>query len=178
MIFLYIGGGIVALIIILALISPKSATLNRSVSVNVTPEEAFQALRSLKTFDEWSPWADRDPNQERGYRGTDGEVGSQAWWKGNKQVGEGEQEIMKLEPNSLVEMQLRFFKPFKATNKAWFKIEPEGSGSKVTWGFYADFKPPTSIFMMFMNFEKTLGADYEKGLNSFKSRMETATANA
>ncbi|MEM7036656.1 MAG: SRPBCC family protein, partial [Bacteroidota bacterium] len=109
---------------------------------------------------------------ERGYKGTDGEVGSIAWWKGNKDVGEGEQEITELVPNQKVAMQLRFFKPFKATSDAWFTIDPEGDGSNVSWHFHQKFAPPVSIFMMFMNMEKALGADFEKGLSRFQARFE------
>ena len=172
MIFLYILCGIVAVILILMLIAPRESTVSRSVTVNVSPEAAFAHLRSLANHAKWSPWNERDPNMEKGYRGKDGEVGSVYWWTGNKQVGQGEQEITALTPNSKVDIELRFMKPFKAVNQTWFLIEPDGAGSKVTWGFYATFKPPMNIMMMFMNMDKALGNDFQNGLDKFKTTIE------
>ena len=88
--------------------------------------------------------------------------------------GAGEQEIKKLDPNKRIDTELRFLEPFKATNDAWFEITPEGNGSKVTWGFFATFKIPINIMMMFMNMEKRLGGDYEQGLKNFKEQAEKA----
>ena len=109
---------VILVIVVMVLLAPKGAKVERSVTVKLSPEEAFQSLRSLKNFDQWSPWADRDLNQERGYNGTDGEIGSLAWWRGNKDVGQGEQELIKLEPFTYIETELRFLKPFKAINKS------------------------------------------------------------
>jgi hypothetical protein len=176
MIILYILAGLVLLIVVLMLVAPKGAKLERSITANISPEAAFQSLRSLKTFDEWAPWNDRDPNQERGYKGKEGEVGSIAWWKGNKDVGEGEQEIKKLEPNSYIETELRFLKPFKAVNKAYWRIAPDGNGSKVTWGFDAKFQMPMNIMFLFMSMEGPIGKDYEKGLQNWKAMVEKASA--
>jgi hypothetical protein len=176
MIVLYILAGLVLLIVVLMLVAPKGAKLERSIVVSVSPEVAFNNLRSLKNFDVWAPWNDRDPNQERGYKGKDGEVGSIAWWKGNKEVGEGEQEIKKLEPYSYIETELRFLKPFKAVNKAYWRIAPEGTGSKVTWGFDAKFQMPMNIMFLFMSMEGAIGKDYEKGLDRWKAYVEKVPA--
>lgn len=178
MFWLYVIIAVIALlvvvIVVLAVIAPKRATVERSIVVNVSPEKAFEYLRSLKNFETWSPWGKRDPDMQRGVRGTDGELGSVAWWKGNKQVGEGEQEVIKLESPSHVGMELRFVKPFKATNEAWFKLAPAGKGTQVSWGFHADFKPPMNIMMMFMNMDKAIGKDYEEGLASLKKNLEAS----
>ncbi|MFM2377356.1 MAG: hypothetical protein RLZZ165_2453 [Bacteroidota bacterium] len=171
MILVYILGGLVLLIVVLMLIAPKGAKLERFIIANVSAETAFQSLRSLKNFDEWSPWADRDPNQQRGYKGKDGEVGSIAWWKGNKDVGEGEQEVVRLEPN-YIQTELRFLKPFKAVNKAYWRIAPEGSGCKVTWGFESKFHMPMNIMFLFMSMESAIGKDFEKGLAKWKAWVE------
>lgn len=178
MIIVYILAGLVALFVILALVAPKSATLEHGIMVNATPKQAFEHLRSLKNFDEWSPWSDRDPNMEKGFSGEDGEVGSISWWKGNKQVGEGEQELMKLFPISRIEMELRFLKPFKAVNSAWFRVENRDNGTQVYWGFKAKFKIPLNIMMLFMNVEKAIGKDYEAGLKRFKKHIEEKLASA
>jgi hypothetical protein len=172
MIVLYILGGLVLLIVVLMFIAPKEAKVERSVTVKISQEAAFNHLRSLVNFDQWSPWADRDPNQQRGYKGTEGEVGSIAWWKGNKDVGEGEQEVMKLEPNGYIETELRFLKPFKAINKAYWRIEPTDGGTKVTWGFHGKFTMPMNIMFLFMSMEGPIGKDFEQGMARWKAVVE------
>ena len=177
MIVLYVLLGLVGLVVVLMLVAPKGAKLERSITANVSQEKAYKSLRSLKNFDQWSPWSDRDPNQERGYKGKEGEVGSIAWWKGNKDVGEGEQEVKQLEPYSYIETELRFLKPFKAVNKAYWRIAPEGEGCKVTWGFDAKFQMPMNIMFLFISMEGPIGKDYEKGLAQWKTFVEAGCPN-
>ncbi|MBL0018688.1 MAG: SRPBCC family protein [Bacteroidia bacterium] len=172
MIVLYVLAGLVLVLIVLMLVAPKGAKLERAIVANVSPEQAFQSLRSLKNFDEWSPWNNRDPNQIRGYKGKEGELGSIAWWKGNKEVGEGEQEVKLLDPNSYIETELRFQKPFKAVNRSYWRITQEGNGTKVTWGFEAKFKMPMNIMFLFISMEGAIGKDYEVGLERWKSYVE------
>ena len=174
MIALYILGGIVALVIVLALLAPKETNVSRSVEVAKSSDKVYDDLRSLQTFVKWSPWEGRDPNLEFGFKGTDGEVGSEYWWKGNKQVGEGEQEVKELTPGEKVTMELRFLKPWKSIAATWFEVqgEPDGSETKVTWAFRSENKLPGSIFMLFMNMDKMLVTDFQKGLDQYKAMVE------
>jgi len=173
MIALYILIGIVALVLFLALIAHKSYNVSRSAVINKPKAEVFQYLRSLKKQDEWSPWNKKDPNMQKEFRGTDGEVGSVSHWIGNKDVGEGEQEITKIVDGERVESELRFLKPWKSTSDAFMITEDAGDGStKVTWGFSGKNKFPFSIFMLFMNMDKAVGGDFEEGLNDLKTILE------
>lgn len=172
MLFLYILLALVAIIAILGFIAPKDFAVERTIDLSVSQQTAYDALRSLKQQDEWSVWAKKDPNMEKDFRGTDGEVGSVSYWNGNKDVGEGEQEIMGLQPPHRIDTQLRFLKPFKSTNDAYFKIDAKGEGSHVAWGFSGSSPFPMNIFMMFMNIDKSVGGDFEQGLANFKAYIE------
>jgi len=172
-ILLYILIGLVVLIAILAMIAPKSYDVSRSTSISRPIAEVFDYVRSLKKQDEWGPWAKRDPNMTKEFTGTDGEVGAISSWKGNKEVGEGEQEITGIKENEVVETQLRFFKPWKSQSDAYIKVDDEGNSStKVTWGFSGKNKFPVSIMMLFMNMDKSVGKDFEQGLSDLKSILE------
>lgn len=172
-ILLYILIGLVLLIFILGMIAPKTYDVSRSISINRPISEVFDYVRSLKKQDEWSPWAKRDPNMTKEFTGTDGEVGALSSWKGNKEVGEGEQEITGIKVNEVVESQLRFFKPWKSESDAYLKVHDEGNGStKVKWGFTGKNKFPVSIMMLFMNMDKSVGKDFEEGLADLKSILE------
>lgn len=173
MTLLYILAGIVLLILILAMIAPKSYNVSRSIEIAKPKNEVFENLRFLKNQDAWSPWNKKDPNMEKKFTGTDGEVGATSYWNGNKDVGEGEQELTKIVDGERIESELRFLKPWKSTSDAYLLTEDAGAGNtKVTWGFSGKNKFPTSIFMLFMNMDKAVGGDFEEGLASLKAVLE------
>lgn len=170
---LYILGGIVLLIIVLAMIAPKSYNVSRSIEIDQPRAVVFDNLRYLKNHDQWSPWNKKDPNMEKKFTGTDGEVGAISYWNGNKDVGEGEQELKKIEDGHRIESELRFLKPWKSTSDAYLVTEDSSNGgTKVTWGFSGKNKFPFSIMMLFMNMDKAVGGDFEEGLASLKAILE------
>ncbi len=170
---LYILGSLILLIVFLGIIAPKSYNVSRSISIAQPKDTVFEYIKSLEKMDNWSPWAKKDPNMEKKFTGTDGEVGSVSYWNGNKEVGEGEQEITKIVPGERIESELRFLKPFKSTSDAYMTTEEEGpNATKVTWGFSGKNKFPMSIFMLFMNMDKAVGGDFEDGLGSLKGILE------
>ena len=164
---------LVALIIFLALIAPKEYKVNRSIIINRSLPETFQYLKLVKNQDNWSPWKKKDPNMSQTFEGTDGEVGFVSKWKGNKDVGEGEQEIITVIENESIDSQLRFFKPWKSEAIGHFLVaEVEHDETLVTWGFSGKNKFPFSIFMLFMNMDKAVGKDFEDGLASLKRILD------
>ncbi|WP_228235728.1 SRPBCC family protein [Allomuricauda sp. M10] len=173
MLFLYILLGLVVLILILGAIAPKTYDVSRSVEISKPKKEVFGYLKSLKNQDHWSPWAKKDPNMVQTFTGTDGEVGATNRWKGNKQVGEGEQEITKIVEGERVEGQLRFLKPWESTSDCYLITkEIDSETTKVVWGFSGKNKFPMSIMMLFMNMDKAVGKDFEEGLANLKNILE------
>ncbi|MEZ4808840.1 MAG: SRPBCC family protein [Allomuricauda sp.] len=170
---LYILAGLVVLILILALLAPKTYDVSRSIEIAQPKKAVFDNLRSLKNQDEWSPWAKKDLNMAKKFTGTDGQVGATSYWNGNKDVGEGEQEITKIVDGERIESQLRFLKPWKSTSDAYLVTEEVGKDkTKVTWGFTGKNKFPFSIMMLFMNMDKMVGKDFEEGLSNLKQTLE------
>ncbi len=171
---LYIIIALVGIILFLALIAPKSYDVNRSVEIDRPTTDVFEYIKYLKNNDTWSPWARKDPNMEKKFTGTDGEVGAISYWNGNKEVGEGEQEITKIIPGKRIEGELRFLKPWKSTSDCYLDVHETGNnGTRVTWGFKGKNKFPMSIMMLFMNMDKMVGKDFEEGLASLKKQMES-----
>ncbi len=172
-ILLYILVGLVVLILILAMVAPKTYNVFRTVEISKPKVEVFEYLKSLKKMDEWSPWAQKDPHMEKKFTGTDGEVGALSYWNGNKDVGEGEQEILRIVDGERIESELRFLKPWKSTSECYTQVDDTGSGNtKVTWGFSGKNKFPMSIMMLFMSMDKMVGKDFEAGLKKLKTVLE------
>ena len=170
---LYILAGLALVILILALIAPKTYDVSRSIVVNAPKSAVFEYAKYLKKQEEWSPWAKKDPNMNRKFTGVDGEVGAINYWNGNKDVGEGEQEITKIVEGERAEGELRFLKPFKSTSNCYISLEEKSANeTKVTWGFSGNNKFPMSIFSIFMSMDKMVGKDFEEGLASLKTLVE------
>ena len=170
--FFYILGAIILIIIILAMVAPKNYDVNRSIVINKPLKDVYNYLKLIKNQDNWSTWAEKDPNMKKTFTGNDGEVGFISAWVGNKDVGEGEQEITGFVENEAVYSQLRFFKPWKSTSDAYLKVSKESGGTKVVWGFSGNNKFPVRIIMLFMNMDKVVGKDFEYGLNKLKGLLE------
>lgn len=105
--------------------------------------------------------------------GEGGTVGFIAKWNGNKDVGEVEQEIKNIIENSRLDSELRFLKLWKSTSDAFIIVKDVSNNStEVTWGFSGNNKAPMNIMMLFFNIEKTVGKDFNDGLESLKAIME------
>lgn len=172
-IFLYVIAAIILLIVVLGLIAPNSYEVRRSIIINHPLPETFQYLKSIKNQNDWSPWKKKDPNMTQTFEGTDGEIGFVSKWKGNKDVGEGEQEIIAMIENESIDSELRFFKPWKSRSIAQLLVDKvDENQTMVTWGFSGKNPFPFNIFMLFFNFDKAVGKDFEEGLESLKKILE------
>lgn len=167
--------GIIVLILIIALFSKKSYSINRQVVVDRPRSEVYEYLRFLKNQDHYNKWARMDPNMKKEYRGTDGAVGFVYAWEGNAQAGKGEQEIIALTPDSLVDIEVRFERPFKAVAKTPLALESVPGNdrqTKITWGMSNNMKYPMNAILLFMNMDKALGKDLEESLGMLKGNLE------
>ena len=104
-------GAILLALFVLHLAGPKEYKVSRSVTINADRAAVWNKVGTLKGIDEWSPWNERDPNAKYTYSGTDGQVGAVVGWKGNEEVGVGEQEITAVDPMNSITTALRFKEP-------------------------------------------------------------------
>ena len=133
----------------------------------------FPYLKSVKNQNDWSPWKKKDPDMKQEFFGEDGTVGFISRWVGNKDVGEGEQEIKRIVENEQIDTELRFFKPWKSKSDAFLKVkEINSNNTEVIWGFSGNNKVPFNIMMLFFSMDKTVGKDFEEGLNDLKQVLE------
>jgi hypothetical protein len=170
---LYILAVIALILIVLIIVAPKQYSVNRSIIINKPIEDVFRYLKSVKNQDHWSPWKKKDPDMMQEFIGEDGKIGFISKWKGNKDVGEGEQEILSIIENESIETQLRFFKPWKSQSIGTLLVaKVEDDKTLVTWGFSGKNHIPFNIFMLFFNMDKTVGKDFEEGLADLKQILE------
>lgn len=165
---------IIAIPLIIALFVEKDYAVEREITINKSKQEVFDYVKFLKNQDNFSKWATMDPNMKKTYRGTDGTVGFvSAWESDDENVGVGEQEIKKIIEGERIDFELRFIKPFEATEPAFMSTETVSENqTKVKWGFSGHMNYPMNIMMLFMDFEKMIGDDLQTGLSNLKTVLE------
>ena len=177
-IFLIIAIVVLGGLVILALVAPKTYKVVRRIVVNQPNDIVFAYVRSLKSQNDWSVWGKMDPNVVNTYTGTDGQVGFVSAWEGNKAVGKGEQEIMKITVGSRVDIELRFVKPFKSEAKVYLSTNAlSAEQTEVEWGMTGNTPFPMNLFLLFANMDKAIGKDFEKGLSNLKAILENHPQN-
>ena len=115
-----------------------------------------------------------DPNMIKVYAGNDGTVGFiSAWDSKLSDVGKGEQEITKITEGERLDFELRFLRPFKATDYAYMTTESAGDNQTVVkWGFNGKMPYPMNLMLVCMNMDKMIGKDLETGLTNLKNVLE------
>ncbi len=165
---------IIAIPLVTALFVGNDFMVERSTEINRPKEEVFNYIKHLKNQDQFSVWAQADPNMKKEFRGEDATVGFvSAWDSQNENVGKGEQEIKTINEGRLLETELRFFKPFESKASANFITEDAGENkTRVRWNFNSKMPYPMNIMLLFGNMDEMLGTDLQKGLDNLKKNLE------
>jgi len=153
---------------------PDEFIVSRSIEISALPGKIFPHVNDLHKWQAWSPWAKLDPNAKNSFAGADFGTGAAMSWDGNKKIGAGRMTIVESAPNDLIRFKLEFIRPFKATNTAEFTFKTEGNLTAVTWSMSGKNNFMSKAFSLFMNCDKMVGGDFEKGLAKMKSFVETA----
>lgn len=162
----------IVVVLILAAMKPNRFRVERSVEIAAPAAKIFPYLEDLKAQRLWSPWDQKDPNMSRVYIGPDKGVGQIYEWDGNKEIGAGRQEIVSVTPNEKIDGKIDFIRPMQASNRFEFLLQPAGGGTRVTWAIYGPSPFSSKLFSIFMDFDKMIGNEFEKGLVQLKALAE------
>lgn len=160
---------------ILALFMPAGYHIERTITINQSNQIIFAYLKMLKNHDDFSTWAQKDPDMQKEFHGTDGTVGFYTTWNSQKkEVGQGAQEIKKITEGSRIDYEMRFIKPFEATDTAYFTTSRVSENqTKVVWGFDGNMAYPMNLMLPFMDFETLIGSEFQTSLAILKKNMES-----
>lgn len=173
--------GIVAMLVVLIVVclvlvmmQPAHYQIERTATINAPAPTVFALVNDFHKWDSWSPWAKLDPAMKTTYEGPAAGNGASYSWIGNSDVGEGKMTITESRPSDLIKIKLEFIKPFAATNATEFTFTPSGNSTNVKWTMAGDNNFIGKAFSLFMNMDKMIGADFEKGLAQMKTVAESA----
>lgn len=167
-------GVLIALVAFLGFVSTKNGQFHyeRSGVINAPAAKIFSYLSNFKMGHLWSPYEKMDPNMKKTFTGTDGTVGSVMEFEGNSETGSGKLEMLKVEPNSLVEIKLTMIKPFHGENLIQYKLTPEGAGTRFSWSMSGDGGFMGKLISVFINCEKMMAGQFESGIANLKAVVE------
>lgn len=175
-----IGLGVIAVLLggfaVVVAMQPNDYKVERSATIAAPPATAFAQVNDFHKWEAWSPWAKLDPNCKNTFEGPTAGAGAVFKWAGNDEVGEGRMEIVESKPDELIRIKLDFIKPFESSCDTVFTFKPEGSATVVTWTMSGKNNFVGKGFCMFMNMDKMVGADFEKGLAGMKTVAEAEAA--
>ena len=169
--------GLAVLILVFVIIvatRPSEYQVTRSATINAPAAAVFPHVNELKKWEAWNPWGKIDPNMKLTYDGPPSGVGASYAWVGNKDVGEGKATITESKPNEAVRFKLEFFKPMAGVSDTLFTFKPQGNQTVVTWDMSGKNNFIAKAFCMFMNMDKMIGGQFEKGLVDMKTAVEAA----
>lgn len=163
--------GIILIVLIIGLFAPKEMNVERTITMNAPKELVFNEVTHFKTWPEWSPWLQMDPEAKIDYFGVDGEAGSGYNWEGKK-VGNGTMKNAGIEGTTM-NYDLMFKGMFESKANGILKAEEEGATTRVTWTFHSVMSYPWNALGLILGGEKSLGKDFEKGLLNLKTKVES-----
>lgn len=146
-------------------------SVTRSATIPAPASAIFPYVNSFHEWTKWSPWESVDNNLQRTYSGTETGVGAKYAWTGNRKAGAGTMEIIKSDEPGSINIRLEFTKPFKAVNPTSFTFTADGTGTRVTWTMTGENTGIGKVFALFMNMDKMVGGDFEKGLASLAAAV-------
>jgi len=168
------GALVVVVLALIVAMQPSEFRIERSAVIAAPAPAVFAQVDDFHNWEAWSPWAKLDPAAKNSFEGAPSGKGAAFSWAGNNKVGEGRMTITESRPNELIRIKLEFLKPFDATNTAEFTFRPEGERTAVTWSMYGHNNFISRAVFLFVNMDKALGGEFEKGLASMKSAAEAS----
>src|SRR5262245_14968771 len=163
---------IMVVFVIIVALQPAEFRVSRTASIAAPAEAVFAQVNELKKWEAWSPWTKIDPAMKQTYEGPAAGTGAISRWAGNSQVGEGSMTITESRPNELIRFNLEFIKPMAGTSTAEFNFQPEGNQTRVTWSMSGKNNFIAKAMCLFLNMDKMIGGEFEKGLAQMKSIAE------
>jgi len=165
---------IVVVFVVVVAMQPSEFRITRMATISAPPPAVFAQVNDFHNWETWSPWAKLDPAAKTTFEGPSAGTGAIFRWAGNDKIGEGSMTITESRPSDLIRIKLEFLKPFAAINTTEFTFKPEGNQTAVTWSMAGKNNFIAKAVCLFMNMDKAVGGQFEKGLVNMKWVVEAA----
>jgi effector-binding domain-containing protein len=164
--------GIIAILVVISFILPKTYKVERSIIIKSKPEIIYGLTSNFQLWHLWVKWTkELDTTAVFETTGDPGQVGTSWKWEGKK-LGQGEMFAEELIPGQLVAYDLAFDKG-KYKSKGKIIIENQGDSCQVSWVDEGDlgYNPMSRYMGLLM--DRMMGPDFETGLAKLKIVAES-----
>ena len=174
-----IGVGVLALVAVLLVViatRPAAFRIERSAIIAAPPEVVYAHIADFHRWDRWNPFEKGDTEMKKTYAGAGG-VGASYHYV-SPSAGEGRMTFTALQPQERVGIRAEFIKPFAATNQVEFTLRPAAEGVTVTWAMSGRNPFLGKAVSLFVNMDRMVGGQFDKGLADLKRLSEAEAKNA
>jgi hypothetical protein len=147
------------------------STIERRVVIDAPASAILPHISDFTRWVAWSPWEGADSEMKRTYGGTQGQVGATYAWSGNRKAGAGNMEVTR-ESESGVDIALVFTRPFRSWSQTLFTLDESDGATTVTWTMRSPKTAVSRVMGVFMNMDKLVGGDFERGLAKLAAVVE------
>lgn len=164
---------VVALILLVAAFQPGEFQVTRSAAIAASPAALFEQVNDHRKFAAWNPWGKIDPNVKNTFTGPATGVGAVFRWQGNSDVGAGSSTIIESKPGERVRLRMDWKEPMEGTSTVDFTFKPAGNKTVMTWHMQGANTYVGKVMCLFMNMDKMVGGQFEKGLADLQTLVES-----
>lgn len=159
-------------LLIYAATRPATFHIERSLTMAAPPEKVFALINDLHAWPRWAPQDREDSTMKRVFSGAPSGVGAVCDWEGRGTSGKGTLTIVESDAPRKVVVQADWVNPFKTRNMNEFVLEPDGTGTRVTWSMSGPNLFMMKVMSVFTNMDKMMGKHFEDGLSNLKTVAE------
>jgi len=160
-------------VLIFAVTRPDIVRIERSITINASPERIFPLINDFHNWSRWAPQDREDPGIRRTYAGSASGEGAISDWTGTGSTGSGRMLITKSVPSTNVAVTVDWVKPFAAHNLNEFTLEPHGATTRVIWSMQGTNVYVMKLMSVFTNTDRFMGKHFETGLANLKTAAES-----
>ena len=166
----YLVAAVAIIIVGGSFLLPAQAVVTRSTEIAAPPDKVFAIVGDMRRFNEFSPWAELDPNIKYTFEGPESGVGQKmSWTSENPNVGSGSQTIIEYDPPTYAAAELDFGMRASPSRPGISSPRPPARRPPGASSRDLDGIPAKWFGLMF---DRWIGADYEKGLAKLKAAAE------
>ncbi len=169
---------VIAIFLIVVSLRSGDFRVERSAALAASAAALFEHVNDHHKFAVWNPFLKLDPNVKNTYSGPASGVGAVCSWDGNKDVGAGTCTIIESKPGELVRSRMDWKRPMEGTATVDFTFKPQGDKTIVTWAMYGKNGFMGKLVSLFMDCDKMVGPQFEKGLASLGEVASAATVSS
>lgn len=155
-----------------ATVMPKSFRIVRSIVIAAPAADIFPYVNNMKKMNSWNPWMKLDPNVKVTYTGPEEGLGAASEWDGNSNVGAGRATVTHSFPPYLVRLNMEWFKPMDGASTVDYSLKQVGDSTTMEWIMLGKNNFISRVMCIFMDRDKIVGGEFEKGLAELKNAVE------